>query len=228
MSPNSPSQGLHHGQEALPSFEILYDHYHVQLYRYLLAHLKHEHDAADLVQQVFFQAWRQAHSYQPQRGSVATWLFSIAHHRLVDFYRLSRPSISWESVSEVAAVHQNPEAQVISEESVALLKRLLEALPEQERELLALRFAARLSSAEIASIIGKSEAATKKQLTRLLRRLREQYQHQELDELLPDLLEPALPAFVAAIVQAYTVPLPLVRLRDIRQSLLQQLQVLSA
>ena len=46
MSPNSPSQGQQPGQEALPSFEMLYDRYHVQVYRYLQAHLRHEQDQA--------------------------------------------------------------------------------------------------------------------------------------------------------------------------------------
>jgi RNA polymerase sigma-70 factor, ECF subfamily len=220
IPPNSPPQGLLHDQEALPPFEVLYDRYHVQVYRYLYAHLKHEHDAADLMQHVFFQAWKQGQTYEPGRGTVATWLLSIAHHRLVDFYRVSRPSISWESLSEIPTIDQNPEAQVILEETIAQVRRLLEALPQPEQELLALRFAARFSSAEIAAMIGKSEAATKKQLTRLLHRLQEQYRREVLEELLPDLLEPALPAFVAALLQAYAVPLPSVHLHDIRQSLL--------
>jgi hypothetical protein len=87
-------------------------------------------------------------------------------------------------------------------------------------ELLALRFAAQLSSAEIAALIGKSEAATKKHLTRLLRRLQEQYRRQELETPLPDLLEPTLPAFVAALLQVYAVPPPTTCVHDIRQSLL--------
>ena len=61
MSPNSPSQGQQPGQEALPSFDMLYDRYHMQVYRYLHAHLRHEQDAADLLQQVFFQAWKLGH-----------------------------------------------------------------------------------------------------------------------------------------------------------------------
>lgn len=218
MPLNSPSDGLLHDQGALPPFEMFYDRYHVQVYRYLYAHLKHEQDAADLMQQVFFQAWKQRQTYEPGRGTVATWLLSIAHHRLVDFYRLSRPSISWESIPEVPATDQNPEAKVLSQESIALVRRLLEALPQPEQELLALRFAARLSSAEIAALIGKSEAATKKQLTRLLRRLQEQYRRQELETPLPDLLEPALPAFVAALLRVYAVPPPTVHVHDIRQS----------
>lgn len=206
---------------------MLYDRYHVQVYRYLHAHLQHEQDAADVLQHVFLQAWRQRQTYEPRRGSVATWLFSIAHHRLIDFYRLSRPSISWESMPEIPTMDQNPEAKIISEETIAQVRRLLETLPRPEQELLALRFAAHLSSAEIAVIIGKSEAATRKQLTRLLHRLQEQYRRQELEELLPDLLEPALPIFVAALLQTYAVPLPGMHLHDIRQSLLEQIHPVS-
>ena len=207
MSPDSRSQSL-------PPFEILYDRYHAQVYRYLYAHLKDEHDAADLLQHVFFQAWRQGQTYEPGHGSVATWLFSIAHHRLVDFYRTSRPDSSWESMPGMPTMDQNPEEHVIEAEAVAQVKSLLEALSRPEKELLALRFAAGLSSAEIASLIGKSEAATKKQLTRLLHRLREQYRRQAFEETpLPELLEPVLPVFVAALLRAYAVPLPTMHLQ---------------
>jgi len=48
-------------------------------------------------------------------------------------------------------------------------------LPPDKRELLALRYAARLSTAEIAAVIGKSEAATRQQLSRVLRALQEHY-----------------------------------------------------
>src|SRR5438270_2181028 len=118
MPPKALSHGLQSGQEALPPFEMLYDQYHVQVYRYLYAHLKHEHDAADLMQQVFFQAWKYRQTYEPRRGSVATWLLSIAHHRLIDFYRMSRPAISWESVAEIPVMDQNPETKVISAATV--------------------------------------------------------------------------------------------------------------
>lgn len=227
MSLDSLSQSLHHAQEALPSFEILYDRYHVQIYRYLYIHVKDEQDAADLMQHVFFQAWRQRQTYEAERGSVATWLFGIAHHRLVDFYRVSHPSLSWEAIPEIAATDQSPEAHVIQEETVAMVRKLLEALPQQEQELLALRFAARLSSTEIAAIIGKSEAATKKQLTRLLHRLQEQYRRQELETPLPDLLQPALSAFVAALRDAYAVPLPEMHLQNIRRFLLEQVHYIT-
>jgi RNA polymerase sigma-70 factor, ECF subfamily len=221
MTLNSLSDDSLDAQEGLPPFEVLYDRYHAIVYRYLYAHLKNEDDAIDLLQQVFFQAWKQGHTYDPRRGSVATWLLGIAHHRAIDFYRTSRSSVSWESVPEVLATDADPEARVLSHERVALLRRVLETLPQPEQELLALRFAAHLSSAEIGALIGKSEAATKKQLTRLLHRLHELYRRRELETPLPDLVELALPGLVRVLCWYYEVPAPALPEYDILQSLLE-------
>jgi RNA polymerase sigma-70 factor (ECF subfamily) len=216
-----PSSDGGQEQAGLPAFETLYKRYYTQVYRYLRAHLG-EQDAADVLQHVFLQAWRQGHTYDASRGSVATWLLSIARHRVVDVYRGARPAVSFEMLPEMAAAEETPEAQMISAEAVALVKRLLEALPEAERELLALRFAARLSSGEIAALIGKSEAAAKKQLMRLVHRLHEQYRREALEDLLPDLLEPALPSFAAALMFVYMARMPERGLRAIGEQVLEQ------
>lgn len=229
MSVDSPIQVVQqHDLASLPPFEELYTQYHVRVYRYFYARLKDEHDAADLMQQVFFQAWKQGQSYEPGRGSVATWLFSIAHHRLVDFYRVSRSSVPFDSVSESAGSDDSPEARLMSEDTIELVNKLLATLLQPEQELLALRFGAGLSSAEIGTIVGKSEAATKKQLTRLLHRLREAYYRQELETPLPDLLEPALSVFIAVVVRLYEVHLPDSNAEDIHQRLLAQTRIGSA
>ncbi|GHO98264.1 hypothetical protein KSF_083120 [Reticulibacter mediterranei] len=224
MPSNSPP---HEGQKVFPPFEILYDRYHMQIYRYLYTHLKNEQDTADLLQHVFLQAWKHAQSYDPRRGSIATWLLSIARNRLIDFYRVSHSSLSWETIPDITSMEQNPEVRVISQETIAQVRKMLEALHQTEQELLALRFAARLSSAEIAPLIGKSEAATKKQLTRLLHRLQEQYRRDVLEELLPELLEPALPAFVEALLQTYVAPIESAHLNVIRQNLLKLVHTVS-
>lgn len=206
-----PDNKLSCAENLLP-FEILYERYYIRIYRYIRAHLHNDDDVADLTQQVFFQIWLQIKTYQPERGSFATWAFSIAHHRLVDYYRASRSAISWEPLYEITITEQNPEEIVISAESLAQVKALLDALSDAERELLALRFAARLSLAEIAAIIGKNVDATRKQLTRLIQRLHRQYHRQDQEKPLPELLEPALPTFVTVLFQIYTSPPPIARL----------------
>ncbi|MGH2387597.1 MAG: RNA polymerase sigma factor, partial [Chloroflexota bacterium] len=67
------------------------------------------------------------------------------------------------------------DAGMLRREAVDRLHAVLHDLDIKERELLALRFAARLSSAEIAALLGVREGAVKKRLTRLISRVREQY-----------------------------------------------------
>jgi RNA polymerase sigma-70 factor (ECF subfamily) len=193
-------------------FEMIYQQYHRRVYRYFYAHLKNDDDAADLTQQVFFQVWLHLSTYQPTRGSFATWLFSIAHHRLIDFLRAMRSSVSWETLYEIAITDLGPEEIILSQEAIARVRKLLDALSCFERELLALRFAARLSMAEIALIIGKSEEATKKRITRLIRRLQEQYRRQEAEKPQPDFWEAAIPTFSSLLYQVYAVAPPRWRL----------------
>jgi RNA polymerase sigma-70 factor (ECF subfamily) len=68
-----------------------------------------------------------------------------------------------------------PEDEVVRQERHADLRRVIAALDSDKRDLLALRFAAGLTSAEIAALVGKSEPAVKKQLTRIIDSLKEHY-----------------------------------------------------
>jgi RNA polymerase sigma-70 factor, ECF subfamily len=206
--PDDKQQILEH---RLP-FELLYQQYHRRVYRYFYAHLKNDDDAADLTQQVFFQVWLHLSTYQPARGSFATWLFSIAHHRLIDFLRAIRSSVSWETLYEITITDLGPEDIILSREAIAQVRELLDALSCFERELLALRFAARLPIGEIALIIGKSEEATKKRIARLIRRLQEQYRRQEVEKPQPDFWEAAAPTFSSLLSQVYAVAPPKWRL----------------
>ena len=74
-----------------------------------------------------------------------------------------------------AANGAQPDAIAEKRERLARLRTLLERIEPAKRELLALRFASDLSSREIATVVGKSEAAVKKQLTRTIAQLKEYY-----------------------------------------------------
>jgi RNA polymerase sigma-70 factor, ECF subfamily len=69
----------------------------------------------------------------------------------------------------------NPETETIKRERLTRLREHLALIDESKRELLAMRYAAELSMAEIAAVVGKSEAAVKKQLTRTIAKLKENY-----------------------------------------------------
>jgi RNA polymerase sigma-70 factor (ECF subfamily) len=164
------------------AFEVLYRRYRDRIYWYLRVRTHSEEDAADLTQHVFVHALAALRHYRAGRGSVAAWLFSIARHAATDWQRRQKTTVTWECLPE--ALHpadgQDIEANVVRRESLARLRPLLAALPLDKRELLALRFAGGLTIPEIAVVVGKSSEATRKQLTRTLQSLEEQY-HDTID-----------------------------------------------
>jgi RNA polymerase sigma-70 factor (ECF subfamily) len=159
------------------AFEALYQRYVSRVYRYLFLRVKHEQDAADLTQQVFLNALHALPRYRAQGIPFEAWLFRIARHVATDRYRQAKGLLSWEFVpgESQCSPDLDPEVIVIHQEALLRLRTLLADLDLYKRELLALRFAAGLSTTEIAAVVGKSQASVKKQLTRILHTLKEHY-----------------------------------------------------
>jgi RNA polymerase sigma-70 factor (ECF subfamily) len=164
-------------QSDLAAFAPLYEHYHVRVYRYLLARTTSVEEAADLTQQVFLQALDALSRYRERGLPFAAWLFRIARNAATSAQRQRRPTVDWELLPEAwrATTADDPEHAALRQERLDRLRALLAALDADERELLALRFAGGLSAREIAPLVGKREAAVKRRLTRIIKRLRETY-----------------------------------------------------
>ena len=115
--------------------------------------------------------------YDPALASFATWLFGIARHIVTDAYRRRRPTVTWDHVpvSLQPVIDQDLATRLIHRDDLAQLRALVSGLDAEARELLALRFAARLTAPEIAAVIGATEAATKQRLARLMKSLKETY-----------------------------------------------------
>ncbi len=163
------------------AFDQLYQRYLARVYWYLRARSESDEDAADLTQQVFLQVFHALPGYQQRGLPFAAWLFQIARHVVADKYRRHRATLSWDALPvtlEAAGDEQDPESVALQQERLAHLRMLLAKLDAGKRELLALRFAAGLSSSQIAAVLGKSPAAVKKQLTRIIASLKEQYHEQ--------------------------------------------------
>lgn len=169
-------------RDDVDAFGTLYERYVDRIYAYPRARAASPEEAADLTQEVFLRAFDAVAHYQPGRASFATWLFRIARNAATDAHRRRKPTVAWDLLPAMLQpiAEGDPEAGALRAEASAHLRAMLERCDARTRELLVLRYAAGLSIAEIAPIVGKSEAAVKKGLTRALRTLRalkEQYDH---------------------------------------------------
>lgn len=159
------------------AFGPLYERYVDRVHAYLRARTGDPDDAADLTQQVFLRALDALPRYRIGRTPVAAWIFRIARNVAVDFHRRRRDTVTWDLVPEALepVALDDPFAAVIQTETLERLRARCMALDPGTRELLALRFAASLTIAEIAAVVGASKGATQMRLVRALRTLKESY-----------------------------------------------------
>jgi RNA polymerase sigma-70 factor (ECF subfamily) len=157
------------------AFGQLYQAYRDRVYWYLLARTGNRDDAADLTQHVFLKALDALAQYQPKKGPFVAWLFGVARNAATNLRQRSRPTVAWDYVTDADVSAQSLEDAIVRRESLDQLRRLCATLDPTKQELLALRFVGGLTSAEIAAVIGKSEAATKRQLSRIIQSLKERY-----------------------------------------------------
>ena len=176
-SDNDEAALVRTAQQDPAAFGHLYSRYRHRVHAYLYARLTDAEDAADLTQQVFLQALTALPRYRVGTTPFGVWLFRIARNAAADLQRRRRNTVSLEGIAE--GLHPRGddmvEAQVMQREALAHLHATMRDLDPDTRDLLLLRFAARLTAAEIGAVIGKSSAATSKRLQRALRTLKEQY-----------------------------------------------------
>jgi RNA polymerase sigma-70 factor (ECF subfamily) len=143
------------------------------VYRACLRILGRPHDAEDVTQESFVAAYRAIRSYRGE-GSLRAWLLRIATRQ--SFRRLSqrRATVDLDAIPapRLADASSEPTRVVIDLESRRAVQDAVAALPEPYREVVALRFFADLSLAEVADATGRPINTVKTHLRRGLERLR--------------------------------------------------------
>ena len=158
-------------------FAALYEHHLSGIYSYVRARTSNDEIAIDITHQVFQKALEALPRYQHQGVPPHAWLYRIARNAVIDFHRRPRPNMPWDSLAGVLQLSDGDEVEerVLQRERAELLHRLLRDVDEDKLEILVLRFAGGLRVREVAAILGRSEAAVKSELRRILRGLRERY-----------------------------------------------------
>jgi RNA polymerase sigma factor (sigma-70 family) len=163
---------------SVETFGLLYDRYLTPVYRYIFSRIGNAADAEDLTAQTFLAALEALPRYR-ERGTFPAWLFRIARSKLMDFFRRARTQVSLDEV-EVPPSSDDPLTCSIAADEVSRLRDMIATLSIDERELLCLRYVADLSFAEMAAVLHKREDAVKKSLYRLLARLNNQMEVQDV------------------------------------------------
>ncbi|MDQ6915298.1 MAG: sigma-70 family RNA polymerase sigma factor [Actinomycetota bacterium] len=170
----SPSPPAKPKAELDREFSDLYRSHLRDVYSYAYYRVGNHHDAEDLTEQTFLQAYR--HFERAQRESegrpLRPWLIRIAHNLAANYYRdrARRPQTAIDDATVLSAPH---DTETVAE-GRAELQQIIEGiheLPDDRREALIMRFALGMDNREIARALGRSDGATKVLLHRATRQL---------------------------------------------------------
>ncbi len=154
----------------LDAFGVLYQRYVDRVYRYMCVRLGDPAEAEDLTAEVFLRALEKLDSFRWRGVPFGAWLFRLAHNIAVDYWRKRRPLHSLDAVS--AGHNGDVEKRLEREALIQEIRDALELLTPLQQQVLTLRFAAGLSIAETARVMGKKEGAVKNLQHKALKALR--------------------------------------------------------
>ncbi|MDB6097342.1 MAG: hypothetical protein QOK23_1121 [Gammaproteobacteria bacterium] len=175
---------LRFGRGEAAAFEYLYRRHESRVFRYLHRNVRNEASANDLMQEVWFAVARTAQGYQPT-AKFSTWLFTIAHNRMVDMIRASARVQGLEAADKTdsdgvslldtlaADAKLEPLAEVQSQDEAAALLRAVAQLPAEQRAAFLLQAEGDLSVEEIAAITESNFETVKSRLRYARAKLRQ-------------------------------------------------------
>lgn len=158
-------------RDAEVAFEELYRSSRDDVYAYVAGLLRDRSAAEDVTAAAFERAYRKRSKYDPRRGEPRAWVFGIARNAALD--ELRRRGRQAEMTSEPID-EARPAPEDLADRGIrrAIVAAAFESLTAGERELIALKFFAGLSNAEIAEVIGASESNAGTKLHRTVTKLR--------------------------------------------------------
>ena len=159
------------------AFEALYKRHKGPLYRFVLRSIRDRATAEEIYQEVWMRAIEARGRYEVQ-AKFTTWLYTIAHNRLVDHWRkrgLQLVALDAEDprADPPAGMDAEPHRIAEAKQGLERFARALEQLPPAQREAFLLHHEAEMSVAEIARATGSNEEAAKSRLRYATAKLKE-------------------------------------------------------
>jgi len=133
--------------------------------------------AQDVVQEVFLSLWRNAQRFDAGRGTLATYLLSMTHHRAVDVVRREENLRRRRTSDEVLEFQPDPnpgvEAEAEAAERRSEVRAALAQLPPAQREALALAYFGGYTQREVATLVGVPLGTVKTRMAAGMRKLKQ-------------------------------------------------------
>ncbi len=138
--------------------EQVYTEYSGKIMGYIRARIRNAADAEDLRSEVFEKILRKVDSFDPEKASLNTWVFTITRNTIIDHFRRSKPS---EELDENISDNTEIDEDLLNTENLNELAAALRSLPQQLMDIVVLRYYDGKPLTEIAELMGLSYGAVK-------------------------------------------------------------------
>ncbi len=156
------------------AFGRLFDHYHLQVYRFVASRVRRPSDAEDLTQLVFVKALEALPRYESRGVPFGGWLFRLARNAVIDHVRTSHEHADLATSVERAGDEAGPDELAVTRQDIEAIRSALSTLTDDQRDAISLRFFAGLSAREAAEAMGKQEGTIRGLQFRAIAALRRQ------------------------------------------------------
>ena len=141
----------------VPAFEALYDRHRAQAFGLAMRITRRPGIAEEVTQDAFLNLWRKAAQFDPARGSLGSLLLTFVRHRAIDALRSGarrERDVGLQGPAEHLEAPERTHEEVAHREDSRTAHRLVEELPDDQREVIELAYFAGLTQGEIAARVG--------------------------------------------------------------------------
>ena len=158
------------------AFELVYDRHGGAAYSLAYRMVGNRLAAEDISQEAFLSIWRSRLRYEPDRGSVRTWVLGIVHNRAIDALRRNtgheRRRAGIEGIEERHEAPDRTEVEVARRDEARHVRAALEELPDDQVEVIELAYFGGFSHSEIADVLGMPMGTVKGRMRLGLEKMR--------------------------------------------------------
>ena len=172
QSINAESIEIDAAKEDISKFDVLYNRYYAQIFRFIYQRVETEDKAADLASQTFLKAMQKITQFEHKGFPFVSWLYRIAINEVNLDYRKSKRQRYYNANSDDLEKIINETEEEYRSEKMPILLSALQALNKAELELIELRFFEKRPFKEIGEILEMTENNAKVKTFRVIKKLK--------------------------------------------------------
>jgi RNA polymerase sigma factor (sigma-70 family) len=159
-------------ERRVDAFEAVFRFYAPRIRSFMLAKTKDRQVAEELMQETMAAVWRKAAQFDPERGNVSAWIYTIARNVRIDAYRRKRPEFDLSDPAFVADDEPGEDQKYQAQQEAQILRGAMETLPEEQRDILKRAFFDEASHSTIAQDLGLPLGTVKSRIRLAFEKLR--------------------------------------------------------